>query len=126
MTISRKKFLRRAAYLYDPHVLTVTRYDAAAGSAPLAGVTASQITAFSAHAYPASAIAQTSSPLYDSLLSNIAVTPVSYALPDGSVAGNGLVQVTITGAGTSESEVLSTTLAPTQFTVVVQYTPAPR
>lgn len=119
-------YLSVSAYLYDPHALTVTRYDAAAGSSPLAGVTASQITGFSARAYPASAIAQTSSPIYDPLFAGVTVTPVSYAMGDGSVAGNGFVQVSIAGAGTSESEVLSTSLAPTQFTVIVQYTPPPQ
>ncbi|MGH7737287.1 MAG: hypothetical protein ACREMP_05400 [Candidatus Tyrphobacter sp.] len=114
------------AYLYDTSAKTLTRYLLAAGSAPIAGAVAPGITGFTASAYPATAISDPSTPIYDPLFAAVTVTPVAYALPDGSIAGNAFVQVRISGAGTSQSDLLATSLAPTQFTVVVQYTPPPQ
>ena len=113
------------AYLYDAGAMTVTRYAIAPGATPAAGAVATQIAAFSAHAFAANEIADASSAIYDPLFAGATVVPIAYALPDGSVAGNGFVSVTVAGAGTSQSTLLATTLAPTQFTVVVKYTPAP-
>jgi hypothetical protein len=111
-------------YLYDAKAQTVTRYTVAAGVAQ-AGAVATQITAFAATAFLANAVSTASSAIYDPLFAIAVVTPVAYALADGSVAGNGFVQVTIGGADTLRSELLATAVAPTQFTVMVKYTPQP-
>ncbi len=112
-------------YFFNVNAQTVTRYTLAPGASPQPGPVYSQITAFSAQAYPASAISQPSSALYDPLFTGSTVTSVSYQLPDGSVAGNAFVDVTLGAAGTSRSVLLATGVAPTQFTVIVQYTPPP-
>lgn len=112
-------------YLFDAGARTVTRYTLAPGASPQAGPVYSQITAFSAQAFPASAVSQPSSALYDPLFAGAMVTPVSYQLPDGSLAGNAFVNVAVGAAGTSRSVLLATGVAPTQFTVIVQYTPEP-
>lgn len=111
-------------YLYDAKAQTVTRYTFAAGVAQ-AGAVATQITAFSATPFSANAVSTASSAIYDPLFATAVVTPVTYTLADGSVAGNGFVQVTVGGADTLRSELLASAVAPTQFTVVVKYTPQP-
>ncbi len=113
------------AYRYDAHAMTVTRYTLATGSAPQATSTATEITAFGARAFAASAITDPASPIYDPLFAGVTVPSIAYTLSDGTLSGNGFVQVSIAGAGTSRSELLATTVSPTQFTVVVKYTPAP-
>ncbi len=115
----------RWAYRYDASARSLTRFAVAAGASPEPGAVLSGITAFSAKSYPATAIADAASPIYDPLFAGASVVPVSYALNDGSVAGNGFVEIAITGAGVSRSELLSTSIAPTQFTVVIEYTPTP-
>jgi hypothetical protein len=113
------------AYEYDAASQTLTRYTVTGSASPLPGPSANGITAFSAQRYAASEISDPSSPIYDPLFAGLSVTPVSYVLPDGSVAGNGFVRVALSAAGTSLRELLATGVAPTQFTVVVEYTPPP-
>lgn len=113
------------AYRYDAAAQTVTRYAVAPGAPPESGAVLSGVTAFSARGFAATAIADASSPIYDPLFAGTSVVPVSYELNDGSVAGNGFVDLSIAAAGFSRSELLSTSVAPTQFTVVIEYTPAP-
>lgn len=115
----------RWAYSYDRSAQTLTRYALSSGGTAQAQDTLSGVTAFSAQAFPATSIADPASAVYDPLFANATVTPVAYTLADGSVAGNGFVRVAIAGAGTSETALLSTGIAPTQFTVVVRYTPQP-
>lgn len=114
------------AYCYDAASKTLTRYAIASGASPQAAARIASVTAFSGRAFPATEVSVASSAIYDPLFASTTVTPVAYALSDGSVAGNGFVLVAIAGANTSESELLATTVAPTQFTVVVQYTPPPQ
>jgi hypothetical protein len=114
------------AYLYESAAQSLTRYVVEPGSSARPEMHISGITAFAAHSYPAEAIGDPTSAIYDPLFTAIAVTPVSYVLADGSVAGNGFVQVALEAAGTSATDLLSTGVAPTQFTIVVQYTPTPQ
>ncbi len=113
------------AYRYDAVTQSVTRYAVAPGASPQPGAVLSGITAFSATAYAANAIADASSPIYDPLFAGASVVPISYELNDGSFGGNGFVEVSIAAAGVARSELLSTSVAPTQFTVVIEYTPSP-
>lgn len=113
------------AYSYNAAQETVTRYTVAPDQSPQPGESISGITSFQAQAYPANAIGQVSSPIYDPLFANTSITPVAYELDDGTIAGNGFVAVSLTAAGTSHKELFATGLAPTQFTVIVQYTPTP-
>lgn len=113
------------AYNYNGASQTLTRYTVGASGSPQPGPITGGITAFLAQNYAANEIADPSSPIYDPLFSGLSVSPVSYALPDGSVAGNGFVRITMSAAGTGLRELLATNIAPTQFTVIVQYTPAP-
>jgi hypothetical protein len=113
------------AYDYNPVSLTITRYTIGASGPPRPGPVAGGITAFSAQSYAVNQISDPSSPIFDPLFAGLSVAPVSYVLPDDSIAGNGFVRIAITAAGTSLHELLATGVAPTQFTVVVQYTPPP-
>lgn len=113
------------AYLFDANADSVTRYLLAPGVPPEPGDAATGITRFTAVSYPATAVTDASSEVYDPLFAGVAVTPVAYTLPDGTVAGNAVVSVNVRAAGTLRSELLETTIAPTQFTIVVQYTPPP-
>jgi hypothetical protein len=113
-------------YLYDAHAQTLTKYGVVPGASPQPGETLTAVTSFSARAYPASDVARTSSTIYDPLFGGESVTSVSYTLSDGSAAGNGFVLVSLAAADTSLHELLSTTVAPTQLTIVVQYTPPPQ
>lgn len=117
--------LYRWAYRYDPAAQTITRYAAATGASPQPGVSIPGVSAFSARIYPVNAVADPSSPIYDPLFAGDSVTPVSFPLPGGSAGGNAFVFVVVAAAGTSVRELLSTGVAPTQFTVVVKYTPPP-
>lgn len=117
--------LYRWAYRYDSGAQSVTRYVVAAGASPQPEVSTSGVTAFAVRIYPAGEIGDPASPIYDPLFAALPVTPVSYALPDGSVAGNAFAHVVLDAAGTSVTDLLSTGVAPTQFTVIVQYTPPP-
>ncbi len=103
---------------------TVTRYTVAADASPEPQASITGVTSFFARAWAASEIGDPASPIYDPLFAGTSVTPVSYLLPDASVGGNGFVQITLDAAGTSASVLLSTGVAPTQFTVIVKYTPA--
>ena len=113
-------------YRFDAAAQTVTRYVVAAGSSPAPGSSASGITGFTARLFPASALTDPASPIYDPLFAGASVVPVEYAFGGGgAVGGNALVQITIRAAQTSRTELFSTGVAPTQFTVVVRYTPQP-
>ncbi len=112
-------------YFFNAQARTITRYSLAPGASPQPGPVYSDITAFSAQAYPANAISQPSSAIYDPLFAGTNVTPVSYELPDGTFAGNAFVDVALSAAGTSRNVLVATGVAPTQFTVIVQYTPPP-
>jgi hypothetical protein len=113
------------AYVFDPGAQTVTRYLVAPAASPQPGDRATAIAGFAAAAYPATAVTTPGGAIYDPLFAGTTVTPVDYAMPDGTRAGNGFVSVTISGANTSASALLATNVAPTQFTVVVKYTPPP-
>jgi Tfp pilus assembly protein PilV len=124
-TENSARAIYRWAYDYDSTTQVLTRYTVGAGGPPQPGPSATHIAEFSAQEFAASEISNPSSPIYDPLFAGLSITPISYTLPDGSVAGNDFVQIRVTAAGTSLRELLATGIAPTQFTVVVQYTPAP-
>ncbi len=113
------------AYRFDAAARTVTRYVVAAGASPVPGPSVEGITGFTARVFPASALSDATSAVYDPLFAGTTVVPVAYAFGDGTIGGNAFVQIVVRAAQTSRAELLSSSVAPTQFTVVVRYTPQP-
>ncbi len=116
------------AYRYDPAAQRVTDYAYAPGGATRAGDVFDGITAFGAESDPVTDVALPASPAYDPLLASAGATPVDFdygfARPE-ALGGNRLTLVHLTAAGVNRTLRLATNTAPTHFTVVVKYTPAP-
>lgn len=109
------------AYRYDRATKLVTRYSYAPGVAPQAGESTGPFDAFAATSVPASTIAA------DPLFSGATIPDVQYsfaAMPQAQ-GGNELVNVAIQAPGVMENDTLASAVAPTSFTVVLNYTPAP-
>ncbi|HTA37533.1 MAG TPA: hypothetical protein VK760_00585 [Candidatus Acidoferrales bacterium] len=116
------------AYGYAPATQRVTVYAYTPGSKPVAGDVFDGITGFGAESHPVTDLAERRSDVYDALFDGTTVTPVDFdfgwstALATG---GNRLTRVQLEGAGVDRTLLLASATAPTHFTVVVEYTPAP-
>jgi prepilin-type N-terminal cleavage/methylation domain-containing protein len=115
------------AYAFDATRRRVTQYAYSPGGAVRAGGTYDGIDAFHASAYPVSAVTVASNPGYDPLFAGASVHDV--VMPFGwtpqAPGGNGLVRVAIGGTGINRVAMLAPATAPSRFTVVLTYTPAP-
>ncbi len=82
---------------------------------------------FVAVAFPISAVTLPSSPAYDALFAGATAPDVTvpFAWTPAAAGGNGIVRATIDAAGVHALEILAPATAPTRFTVVLTYTPAP-
>lgn len=115
------------AYRYDASAKQVVRYAYAPGVAPVAQEITGPIDGFSARAAAASAITSPQSALYDPLFAGTTVADVAYPFPGlGISGGNGLVRVRIAAGGADDNLTLASATAPTSFTIVIPYTPAPQ
>lgn len=116
------------AYRYDAaaHALTEYAY-ASPGSAPIAGATVASISAFDAHTYPASALADAASPAYDPVFADAHIEDADVAVGLGAqaVAGNRITLVHVTSENENRTIVLSGETAPSNITIVLTYTPPP-
>ncbi len=116
------------AYGYAPATQRVTVYAYTPGSAPIPGDVFDGITGFGAESHPVADLSDPRSDVYDALFAGTTVTPVDFdfgwsnALANG---GNRLTRVQLEATGVDRTILLSSATAPTHFTVVVEYTPAP-
>lgn len=115
------------AYLYDARVRTLTRYAYARGSAARAEELFANFTSFRAQSADAAGVTDARSPVYDPLFATLAVPSVNFtfdAMPE-AVGGNHLTRVSIAGDRILTETTLAAGTAPTTFTVLLTYTPAP-
>lgn len=118
------------AYTYSAAAQSLSRYRyAAPGAAPTLDRTYAGITSFYARTYPVTALSDPSSkiysPLYDgAALQNGAVRFFSANAP-WIEGGNAITYVRVATAHESREDHLSTESAPSGFTIVLDYTPAP-
>lgn len=126
LDIATEDALRRPsfrAYRYDANAATMREYVyGTPGDAPIAtGVLTPGVSAFSAINGPASALA---GPLF----ANANIVDADVPLPLGSseaIGGNRLTQVRVVIGGFERELVLASATAPSSYTVVLRYTPAP-
>ncbi|MGA8532550.1 MAG: prepilin-type N-terminal cleavage/methylation domain-containing protein [Candidatus Tumulicola sp.] len=115
------------AYTFDPPAKRVTRYAYSPGSAPVSGETYADIDGLTAHTHPITDLSRPSSGAYDPLFAQTTVSAVDVDFgwnPDAA-GGNHLVSVRLTGGGVDRTTLLASATAPSHFTVLVKYTPAP-
>ena len=115
------------AYSYDAATHAVTRYAYAPGASPSPGDTYESIDGFEARIYPVTDLANPASAIYDPLLAGARATPVefTYGWNAEATGGNHLVRVRVRGEGIDRTTLLSSGTAPSHFTAIVEYTPAP-
>jgi prepilin-type N-terminal cleavage/methylation domain-containing protein len=119
------------AYRYDSSAQTLQRVvyaspDAAAiaDGPPLTGV-----VSFFAQTYPVTALQDSASPLFSELYASAALTPatVGFGFADrpGIAGGNQITYVRVATRHSVRALALATQTAPSGFTIVLRYTPAP-
>lgn len=115
------------AYTFDASSKRVIVYAYAPGSKPIAGDTFNAIDALSAQTHPITDLADSASDIHDPLFAGVSATPVDvdFGWKPGAVGGNHLVRVELTGTGIDRTLLLASGTAPSHFTVIVNYTPAP-
>jgi|GEM_PF-1741928 len=118
------------AYNYNAQGQTLTRYlYSAPGAAPVVDTTYSGITRFYAHTYPVNALQDPSSKIYSPLYNAATLQPGAvrfYGAGNPLIAGgNQITYVRVEGPTLVREMQLSTQTAPSGFTVVLSYTPAP-
>jgi hypothetical protein len=116
------------AYGYAAASQRVTVYAYSLGSPPIAGDVFDGITGFGAESHPVTDIADANSDVNDALFAGASVAPVDFDFgwsQGAASGGNRLTRVRLEAAGVDRAILLSSATAPTHFTVVVEYTPAP-
>ena len=105
----------------------MTYYAYLPGGGAHAGETYEGVARFVARVHPITDLAQPSSDAYDPLFAGVAVTAVEipYGWNPAATGGNHLVRVTLEAGGVVRDALLASGTAPSHFTVVVDYTPAP-
>lgn len=119
------------AYRYDAVSQTLQRlaYASPGGTAVRDGPPLTGITAFLAQTYPITALGDSASPVYSNLYANAALTPAAMRFgftghPE-IAGGNQITYVRVATKYSVRELQLSTQTAPSGFTVVLRYTPAP-
>jgi hypothetical protein len=115
------------AYNFNSSAQRVSSYSYAPGGASIAGDTFDGIATFAAKTFAVSELANPSSAIYDPLFAGTNAAPVSfdYGWNAQAVGGNRLTRVHVTATGVDRTLLLTSATAPTHFTVVIEYTPAP-
>ncbi|HTX59114.1 MAG TPA: hypothetical protein VMH02_05500 [Verrucomicrobiae bacterium] len=116
------------AYDFSVAAQTVTAYSYVPGGAANAGDVYAGITGFSATMHAVTDVGDASSAIYDPLLAATAATPVAFDYgfaQSAALGGNRIALVRMSAPGIDRALPLATQTAPTHFTVVVRYTPAP-
>jgi prepilin-type N-terminal cleavage/methylation domain-containing protein len=117
------------AYTYDARSQTLARYlYGSPGTTPMLDRRFSGITKFVAHTYPVTALQDPNSAIYSALYANASLQAGAvqfYPSMPWIAGGNQITDVQISGASFHRDMQLSTQTAPSGFTVVLRYTPAP-
>ena len=115
------------AYAFDAASGRVTRYAYVPGTTAVAGEPYDHLTGLRARAHPITDVAKRSSGVYDPLFAqaSAADVEVDFGWNPAATGGNRIVAVRLTGDGVDRTLMLSPATAPSRFTVVVKYTPAP-
>ena len=116
------------AYCFDPATQTVNEYAyGSPGGAPVAAASVTNVSVFDAHTYPASALRDPSSPVHDALFdgATIADAGVTVGLGSEAMGGNSITRVHVASGGQDRVLLLASETAPSGFTIVLTYTPAP-
>lgn len=117
------------AYRFDPSAQSIQSftYDTPGGAAVALGAPLGGIAEFDARRYPVSALHDASSPAYNALFAAGAPASASVDLGAGPgiAGGNDVVRVAVRSTGYERHASLVTQVAPSGFTVVFPYTPAP-
>ncbi len=117
------------AYDYDAQTHTLTRYIYnAPGATPVKDIAYTGITKFLAHTYPVTALQDASTPIHSALYDNAALhSGIVHFYPSKPwiAGGNNITYLRVEGTTMVREMQLVTQTAPTGFTVVLRYTPAP-
>ncbi|HEV3154439.1 MAG TPA: hypothetical protein VGZ02_11595 [Candidatus Baltobacteraceae bacterium] len=118
------------SYTYDAANQTLTRYlYSAPGATPQKAETYSGITKFVAHTYSVTALQDSSTPVYSALYKNAVLQNGAVRFYPGTApwidGGNQITFIHVETASELRELQLSTQTAPSGFTIVLQYTPAP-
>jgi hypothetical protein len=117
------------AYYYKAGTRQLVEYAyGSRGAPPVAtGNTSESISAFEARTYPASALRDPASPFFDPLFATATIADAAVPLQLGpdALGGNRLTRVHITADRLDRMEMLASETAPSGFTIVMTYTPAP-
>lgn len=89
-------------------------------ASPIAGV-----GTFSAQTYPISALQDPQSPMYNPLYAGATLLPAAVEFEPGARGGNAVTAVTLASDHYVRNLMLVTRTAPSGFTIVLRYTPAP-
>jgi hypothetical protein len=117
------------AYRYDSAGKRLLEYTyGSPGSSPTAtGDESDNISAFSAATYPATELQDASSPLYDPLFTGATIANAAVPLNLGSnaIGGNQITRIHFAANRLDRTVLLSSATAPSNFTVILKYTPPP-
>ena len=117
------------AYYYKAATRQLVEYTyGSPGARPVAtGNTSESISAFDARTYRASALGDSASPFFDPLFAGarIADAAVPLRLGPDALGGNRITRVHIAADRLDRLAVLASETAPSGFTIVMTYTPAP-
>ncbi|HEY8297508.1 MAG TPA: hypothetical protein VIG32_05755, partial [Candidatus Baltobacteraceae bacterium] len=117
------------AYTYDKTSHSLQRYlYAQPGAVPQAdGAAIGEVRSFAATTYPITALQDPASPIYQPLYGGGPLRPaaVHFGYGPDVAGGNAITQVRIVGTTYARLLELSTQTAPSGFTIVYRYTPAP-
>ncbi len=115
------------AYAFDAATGRVAAYAYLPGGAAASGETFDGIASLHAKVFPIAALWNAGGELYDPLFAGSSASDVAYDFGWNPMAagGNRLVRVALKADGANGELVLSSATAPTHFTVVIEYTPAP-
>lgn len=115
------------AYAFDAASKRVTRYAYAPGGRLLPGERYDALDGLSARVHPVSDLSKRDGGIYDPLFAGASApnVDVTFGWSREATGGNHLVSARLTGDGIDRILLLSAATAPSHFTVVVKYTPAP-
>ena len=115
------------AYAYDRASKRVTRYAYVPGGAVVAGERYDDLDGFTARSHAIADLGKRNADIYDPLFAQASAPDVElhFGWNPAAPGGNRLTAVHLTGDGIDRTLLLASATAPTRFTVVVKYTPAP-
>ncbi len=115
------------AYAFDAGSQRVTRYAYVPGGPVLSGDRYDDLAGLSAQTHPISDLGRRASGVYDPLFAGASApnVEVTFGWNPAATGGNRVAAVRVTGDGIDRTLLLSAATAPSRFTVVVKYTPAP-